>query len=190
MVTLGFIAEGATEKMILESPNFHAYLASLNINFIPNVIDANGNGNLLPHNLLPHTQLLKNNGATNIFILTDLDKDQCFTITKSRISAPKDHIITISAKSVESWFLADSDAMRSFLNDANFSYNNPENILDPFEEIRQIRLSKWGIGVSSKTTLAKQLISKHNFSISNAALHPNCESAKYFLNKVRELSDN
>jgi hypothetical protein len=51
MVKLGFIGEGAVEKRILESPPFREYLRLRNIDFVVDVEDANGNGNLLPHNI-------------------------------------------------------------------------------------------------------------------------------------------
>jgi len=58
MVKLGFIVEGATEKIILEQSDFFNYLSSLKIDFIGDVEDAEGNGNLLPHNIEKHTGTL------------------------------------------------------------------------------------------------------------------------------------
>ena len=46
MVKVGFICEGATEKIIVESVNFKNFLKENNLEFI-RAIDANGNGNLL-----------------------------------------------------------------------------------------------------------------------------------------------
>ena len=51
MVKIGFIVEGATEKIILESSDFFAYLKSLSVNFISDIIDAEGSGKLLPQNI-------------------------------------------------------------------------------------------------------------------------------------------
>ena len=52
---LGFIVEGATEKIILQHSDFFRYLDSLHVDYIPDVIDAEGNGNLLPHNINAYT---------------------------------------------------------------------------------------------------------------------------------------
>lgn len=89
MVKLSFIGEGAVEKRILESPPFRDYLRSSNIDFVVDVQDSKGNGNLLPHNIEAFKKILENKGATSIVILTDLDEDTCITSTKSRIGQPQ-----------------------------------------------------------------------------------------------------
>jgi hypothetical protein len=188
MVKLGFIAEGATEKIILESANFRSYLRSLSIDFIEEVRDAEGNGNLLPHNISQHTRILEDKGATSILILTDLDLDLCITKTKERIQPLANHIIVISVKEIEAWFLADTESMRSFLKNPAFVYDNPESNTNLFEEIRQIRLEYTRRGIGTKLMLANQLVKFHNFSIQNAAKHPNCSSAKYFLDTIQKFT--
>jgi hypothetical protein len=156
MVKLGFIVEGETEKIILEQSDFFNYLQSLNIAYIAEVIDAKGNGNLLPYNIIPHTKVLEDKGATQIFILTDLDDDQCITNTKQRISPLAHHVVTVSTKTIEAWFLADSVAMGAFLKEPSFNYDFPENLSDPLEEIRSLRIAKTGRGFgNSKPVLAK-----------------------------------
>jgi hypothetical protein len=190
MVKLGFIAEGATEKIILESSDFRGYLRSLSIDFIEEVIDAGGNGNLLPNNILPHTRILEEKGATKIFVLTDLDETLCITRTKERIKPLPNHIIIVSVKTIEAWFLADSESMRSVLNDSTFFVENPELISNPFEEIKKVRLEKTRKITNSKVILANLFIKHHGFSIQNAAKHPNCSSAKYFLETIRKIAAN
>ena len=188
MVKLGFIVEGATEKIILEHSDFFSYLTGLKLDFISEVIDAEGNGNLLPHNILPLTRTLEDKGATQIFILTDLDDDQCITNTKERISPLPHHIVTVSIKAIEAWFLADTVAMGNFLKDPGFTYEQPEAVINPFEEIKSIRLAKNNRGIGSKPILA-QLMIRSSFSVQRAALHPNCNSAKYFLEMIKRVSD-
>ncbi len=188
---LGFIAEGETEKIILEKSDLFQILKNNSIDFISNVIDAGGNGNLLPHNLSAFTNILKSNGATDIIILTDKDKDTCFTMTKDRITKKDpnfEHIIIISAPKIESWFLADSDAMKLYINDSNFNYEFPESVNDPFNEIKNLRMQKVGRGTGTKITLAKSLTNNYNFSIQRAAAHVNCNSAKYFLETILKHS--
>jgi hypothetical protein len=188
MVKLGFIVEGATEKIILQHSDFFSYLDSLGIKYIDNVIDAKGNGNLLPHNIEAFNLTLKADGATHIIILTDLDKDECITKTKARIGSLPDQIIIVSVKVVESWFLSDTSAIRNYLGDASFSYDQPESIENPFEEIKAFRKAIAGKGFTDKRVLANSMVRKYGFSIQNAAKHPNCTSAKYFLNKINELA--
>ena len=53
VVKIGFIVEGETESLILNSDNFKAILSELNIVSV-GVINAGGNKNLLPHNILIH----------------------------------------------------------------------------------------------------------------------------------------
>ena len=92
MVKLGFIGEGTTEKIILQSESFRQYLLSNEISFVENVIDATGNGNLLPKNIEGFVNRLKDDGATAIIILTDLDEDKCISLTKERIDPEGKHI--------------------------------------------------------------------------------------------------
>ncbi len=188
MVKLGFIGEGATEKIILESRQFQEYLLSLGLDFVKEVVDATGNGNLLPHNIEPYSQILKSKGATIIIILTDLDKDQCITLTKNRVAPLDNHVVTVSVKEIEAWFLADEEAMRTFLKDGDFKIEYPEAIVNPFEKIRTLRIAKIGRGIGTKVILANQMIDKNEFSILRAASHPNCVSARYFILKIIELS--
>lgn len=187
MVKLGFIVEGATEKIILEKSDFFNYLRSLKIDFINKVEDAEGNGNLLPQNIVEYSKILADKGATHIFVLTDLDKDQCITETKKRISASENHLVVISVKEIESWYLSHSAVMGGFLRDSSYYCDSPETIMEPFTEIKNLRLAKINRGVDDKVILAKLMV-KNNFSILKAAEHPNCNSAKYFLNKIKELS--
>jgi hypothetical protein len=186
VVKLGFIVEGATEKIILEKSDFFLYLDSLSIEYVPEVTNVGGNGNLLPRNIGAFTSTLESKGANKIFILTDLDKEQCITITKNRIAPSDQHIVTISVKQIEAWFLSDTNAMCNLLNDPAFVCDNPEEIDNPFEEIKSIRLSKIGKGVPTKIILANTMVHKNKFSIIKAAEHANCSSAKYFLNKISE----
>ncbi|PTQ87123.1 hypothetical protein [Agitococcus lubricus] len=48
MVKVGFIVEGDTEKLIVESPAFVAWLVANGITLVNPVVNAKGGGNLLP----------------------------------------------------------------------------------------------------------------------------------------------
>ena len=189
MVKLGFITEGAVEKMILESGDFKTLLSELNIDFIPEVINTEGNGNLLPFNIEKYTQVLLDKGATKIIILTDLDNEVCITLTKERIQPRENHIVIVSVKQIEAWFMADMQAMKSFLKSNVYNVTDPELYPVPFEEIKNIRKQLTGRGVNDKKIFAKLMISQNAFSIKRAAQHPNCNSAKYLIAKLRQLAE-
>ncbi len=189
MVKVGFIVEGATEKIILERSDFFTYLCSLKIDFEEEVIDAEGKNNLLPHKILQFTQRLTDKGVSKIFILTDKDDATCFTSIKNTILPLADQILIVSVKEIEAWFLSDTEAMRKFTTDSTFTCSNPELINEPFQEIRDLLKATTGklLGKRKKKVLA-DIMTTNNFSILKAAEHPNCNSAKYFLKKIKELS--
>lgn len=184
---LGFLVEGSTEKKILEGTDFFQFLKANKIECVRSVTDAEGGGNLLPHKREAHIDLLIRKGATKIIILTDLEDAPCITSVKDRITENKTNlIIVIALRKIESWFLADTDAMRAYLESPDFTCDDPESIRKPYEEIKKLRMEKRGMGTSSKLTLAKAIISDHNFSIERAAAHDKCGSARYFLKTVLE----
>jgi hypothetical protein len=183
MIKVGFICEGKTERAIVESTDFQQLLKRIHIDCIADVIDAGGNGNLLPKNISAFTQRLRAKGAERVIILTDLDNNACITITKERIGAPEDHIVIVAVKQIESWFLADSECM-SALCKTRIHFAEPEIPLNPFDEIKNLLLKHTGRGTSDKLLLTSYCL-KNNFSITKAAQHPNCNSAKYFIEKLR-----
>lgn len=183
MVKIGFICEGETEKIIVESENFQQFLLQNNFEFV-NAIDATGNGNLLPKNIQPFIKILKDDGAEIIFILTDLDIDKCITNTKERINAPDDITVIISVHQIEAWFLADSITLSSLFK-SNYIFNHPEKENYPREKLKEIFIDKTGRGIGeSKPGFAKRII-KQGFSLLNAAQHPDCNSATYFVEKIK-----
>ncbi|CAN5423623.1 hypothetical protein BH09BAC4_BH09BAC4_27540 [soil metagenome] len=186
MVKVGFICEGDTERKIIESVAFQQTLTSLGLICIKPIEDADGNGNLLPHNIEPIREKLFAAGANIIFVMTDLDKDANILVTKQRISELPNQIIIIAVKAVEAWFLADS-VLLSGLMSSDIHIDYPENEEQPFETIRQLFLSKTGRGVGTKHILATRFI-KYGFTIEKAAQHPNCPSAHYFLTKLQTLA--
>jgi hypothetical protein len=65
VVNIGFICEGYTELFILESDSFKSILNSLKLKSV-GVINVEGNGNLLPHNIKIHHKNLFEKGASLI----------------------------------------------------------------------------------------------------------------------------
>ena len=186
MVSVGFICEGDTERIIIESGSFKLLLASINLQFIK-AINATGNGNLLPKNIIEFTRILSEYGTEKIIILTDLDKDACIISTKRRVDSDSDYITVVAVKSIEAWFLADSITLSSILKE-KFTYEFPEEAPQPRDVLNQLFLKKTGRGIGpSKPVFAQKMIN-HGFSVENAAAHNNCRSATYFFNKLKSLA--
>lgn len=182
---IGFICEGKTERKIISSDAFIALLTELGLSIAGEAIDAKGNGNLLPEHLEAFVKSLTDAGAERIIVLTDLDEDKCITLTKQRINPQQEHIVIVAVKQIEAWFLADSICMSSIMK-ASFSFEEPEKV-NALEEIKNALLHHTGNGASDKVILAGKVL-RNGFSIVNAAKHPNCNSAKYFVQKLTELS--
>ena len=68
MVKIGFICEGVTEQILLQSDSFKQFLQSINLESVL-VIDAKGAGNLLPHNISGYVARLEKEEAEQILIL-------------------------------------------------------------------------------------------------------------------------
>jgi len=111
MVKLGFIVEGGTEKIIVESPAFNSWLNQQGLLLIKPVLDAKGGGNLLPKHIEPMVNLLHAAKAEYIIILTDLEHESNVEIVRQRITTNYTDLIFIAVKAIEAWFLADSQAM-------------------------------------------------------------------------------
>lgn len=189
MVKVGFIVEGDSDKIFFESENFRNYLQELSISFIPEVINANGNGNLLPKNISEYSKALISKGATHIFVVTDLDTDKCVTLTKERINPSVNHKCIVVKKDIEAWFLADTNTMRTFFENTDFICENPESIENPFNEIHNRRLEFQCRGISnSKIKLANTLVNI-GLSFQSMLKHHNVTSVKYFDSKLKELSN-
>ena len=185
MVRIGFICEGKTERKIIESGAFQSLLNSLSIECVFPVIDAKGSGNLLPENILDFKKELLSNDAEKIIIVTDLDVDTCITKTKKRIGVYENEFIVVAIQQVEAWFLADTETLSKLLS-RKFIFEFPENEKNPFETMRNIFLQTNNRGVGNKDILAQRML-KYGFSIENAANHPNCPSARYFIEKLKSV---
>ncbi len=189
MVTVGFIVEGDTEKILFSSTAFQNYLTSININYVPEIINAKGYNNLLPHRIEEFTTILIDKGATKIFIITDLDFDECVINTKKRIKASEIHQLIVCKKTIEAWFLADTKTIRKYLNSDKYICEALETIENPFEEIKIQRMSHINKGVSDKKILVKTLLNL-GLSFESITSNINCPSAKYFHNKLIQYSNN
>ena len=191
MVKVAFIVEGDVEKIIVEECFIkNKWLESKNIEALTPVINAGGGGNLCPHNMPIYVEQAQTSNPDKIIILTDLECDPCIAKTKDRLGDCANCITIISRKSFEAWFLAD-DALLSTMTDGDYShYSTPELTTNmPFDEFKALMAEHTGRGTGDKVRTAKK-VSKNNFSIENAGNHPNCPSAKYFVDKIDEIGRN
>lgn len=182
MVKVGFIVEGETEKVIIESNKFKEFLSNNNYELVTPVIDAKGGGNLLPNNIEPFIKRLKDSQAEMIAVLTDLEDEVSVNKVKERIRHSEIKVIFVAVKAIEAWFLADTKAMQKLLNNNDFVEEFPEYTEKmPQERIQElaIKYTNRGIG-SSKPMFARKML-KWGFSIENSANHPNCPSAKVMI---------
>jgi hypothetical protein len=186
VVKIGFIGEGKTEQILLESTSFQEWLRRHGIEQVGNVIDANGAGNLLVGRINPLRIELLSYQPDVIVILTDLDNDESVQITKERIGESINQVIIVAVKKIEAWFLADGQTLTHLTNNSVY-IEHPELIDNPFGEIQQLFLTKTGRGIGTKPMLARRML-KYGFTIENAAQHPNCPSAHYFLTKLQTLA--
>lgn len=186
VVKLGFIVEGASEKAILKSSMFRSLMERLGLAYVENIIDAKGGGKLLPQHLEDQIRALKADGATQILILTDQEDAPCMTAVKERINPGGTHIVVIAVKAIEAWLLADSKAVSTYFGQ-KFNCENPESYDKPFQHLKEEKLKLTNRGVSDKGQLCSRILAS-GFSLESAATHPNCPSAKYFLDKLTALS--
>ena len=132
--------------------------------------------------------LLQSKGVEKVFILTDLDEDACITLTKQRITGGDNKVVIGAVRKVESWFLADSETLTLLLKQ-NFHFDNPQDEPVPFDTLKRIFIEKQARGIGVKDIFSARML-KYGFSVQNAAKHPNCPSARYFMNKLQEIGIN
>ena len=189
MVKVGFIVEGSTEKIVIESQLFRTWALQQGIEIISPVIDAKGGGNLLPQNIEPMIRQLRLGDPDHIFIVTDLEYDPNPEIVRARIGHEHTDLIFIAVKAMEAWFLADTDAMRKWLGVIDLFEHSPEETVGmPWDRLKELsaELGKRGPG-GTKPGFAKKMVKHYGFSVPNAALHPNCQSVKIFHDTLSQL---
>lgn len=189
MVKISFLVEGDTEKKIISSDKFQEFCFRNNIEIIGQPLPSKGYRGKDVFKDYEKTQafinVLKDQGSEYIFIIRDLEDLDC--LVKAREEIKSDEAVKIIVvKTIESWFIADSDTMTSYLGE-DFYHDAPENIDNPFHFLKSKSLEIKQRGISDKLIFTSIML-KNGFSIENAAKHPNCQSAKYFINKLQSLS--
>lgn len=192
MVKVAFIVEGDVEKIIVEACFIGSgWLKSKNIEALTPVINAGGGGNLCPQNMPIYAEQAQALKPDKIIILTDLECDPCIEKTKERLGDCPNCMTIISRKSFEAWFLADDALLSTMTDDGSCThYNNPEHTTKmPYDDFKALIVEHTGRGTGDKVRTAKKVVKSH-FNIENAGSHPNCPSAKYFLDKIEYLGSN
>lgn len=195
MVTVGFVVEGASDERLVNSDSFKNLLESNYGLEIVKVISADGNSNMCSRLIGTYIDLLKKQANPDrIIVLADLDPEKCAPcITKRKEIIGNQHIdlVVIARKAMESWFLADTIAMQLWTKDQDFYEEYPEKTAQmPWDRLKEIALEKTGRGAGKcKINFARKFIKNHQFDIRRAAEHPNCPSAKYFVEKLNSLTN-
>jgi hypothetical protein len=188
---IGFIAEGDSEVIFLNSSAFQSTLQSLGFRCV-GVYNLNGRDNFWGQNqnLISFIQILIDSGAEDIIFLLDFEFDNCYSQIKERIGQHfhKQHIV-IAKRAIEAWFLSDSITLSSIFNN-QFNLKNPENTKRlPLDILREEHFNNCGYGLGkSKPRCATKIINA-GFTIEGACQNSNCQSAAYFLKKLKDLSE-
>ena len=188
MVRVGFIVEGGCERIVLNSSGFSNFLSSNHLQLIGEVIDMNGKGNLSASSKRMQSQvkLLRNEGAEWIIVLRDMDNAVSFGSVKSEVFQAPEIIVCLAVQELEAWFIADYVTLSVFIGNSSH-HREPETILKPAVFINEHRRLHTGRGIKDKKGFATAMVN-NGFTIERAAEHPNCPSARYFLDKLQTLA--
>ena len=188
MVKVGFLVEGGCERIVLKSVAFQRYLTNNQIEPVGDIIDMNGKGNLTvsSRRMQSQVQALRDQGAEWIVVLRDMDNATSFATVKAEVYEAVDVATCIAVQELEAWFVADSGTL-SVLFNALFHYDGPELIAKPATFLDDQRMQHTGRGIRDKKGFATAMVN-NGFTIERAAKHPNCPSARYFLNKLQTLA--
>lgn len=190
MVKVGFIVEGDSEKVLIESAGFRKWASDQGLEICSPVINAKGGGNLLPHHIKPMLAQIERSQPDHIVILTDLEDAKDVGAVKARITTEHTDLIFIAVKALEAWFLADTDAMRRWLNEPEFFELTPEQTLGmPWDRLKEVAKAYGPRGPgSNKVIFAKKMCGAAlRYELERAAAHPACLSAKVFRDGLLEL---
>lgn len=182
MVKVGFIVEGDSEKIMIESPAFRQWAQAQGLEICSPVINAKGGGNLLPQHMGPMLAQLARSEPRHIVVLTDLEDAPDVAAVRRRVTEEHTSLIFVAVKALEAWFLADTEAMRRWLGSADFHEPAPEATSGmPWDRLKDVARehSSRGPGVN-KVIFAKRFCGTHGFQMAGAAAHEACPSAKAF----------
>ena len=194
MVTVGFVVEGDSDKYLVESELFQTWLREeCNLEMVDRVVNAKGQGEMRGRNIEDKVRLLRQEtNPDKVVVLADLDPDErvpCAQVRKEIIGSRDIDLVVIAKKAMESWFLADTEAMRRWLDDDTFCEADPETLTGmPWDRLREIG-RKRGRGPGTKVRFSRKFVRNHGFDVRRAAQHANCPSANYFVERLCALGN-
>jgi hypothetical protein len=189
MVKVGFLVEGDTEKKIISSDKFREFCFQNSIEIVGGALPPKGYRGkdrfVNAETVSGFIEILKDQGAEHIIVIRDLEDLDC--IVKAREEIKSDEVVKIIVvKAIESWFVADSNTLTAYF-EQDFHHDSPESIDNPFDYLKNKNKEIRNRGINDKLIFAGNML-RLGFSIENAANHPNCPSARYFINKLQSLS--
>jgi hypothetical protein len=191
MIRVGFIVEGDSEVYLVCSAAFQETLQRYGLELCKPVINARGGGNICERNIVSYIDACQQEAKPDrIIVLTDLECEPCFTMAKTRINRDSVDAIVVARKALESWFLADEQALCQYFQHDDIRCALPEETPGkPWdylkERTKELGLSR-GPGATRKI-FARNFVQQGGFSLERAAQHPHCPSARYFLNALEFL---
>ena len=187
MVKVAFIVEGKVEQIFIDELDANGWLEKYNIEKVGSTIDAKGGGNLCPHNMqIIVDDVIKDSNPDKIVVLTDLECDPCVEKTKERLGNCDICNIILAKKAIEAWFLAEDNIVEQYTNGEIKHFEFPENTENmPYDTFKEMLMAHTRRG-TSKVKLVRSIF-KNGFDIEKSATHPHCQSAKYFVDKIKAL---
>ena len=193
VLRIGFVVEGQSDKVVVESETFGRWLEDQDMELVGPVVVAGGHGAMQRRTKggMGLAQLLRKQAGNldRIVVLADLDPSEavpCITCRKKRIDTEAVDLVVVARKAIESWFLADTLAMRSWTGDESYYEKRPEETPDmPWDRMKEVGHTRRG---RSKVLFARLLTGQHGFDVVRAAEHPECPTARYFIERVSTLT--
>ncbi|MBL7648587.1 MAG: hypothetical protein JNK74_20620 [Candidatus Hydrogenedentes bacterium] len=179
---------------MVESSCFRNWMhGDLGLEVADPVLNVSSIDNLRSHRLsLQFPAFVKEARPDKVVILADLDPSAvvpCITGRKQLIFADGVDLVLIARTSVESWFLGDTEAMRSYMGNNEFFEAMPEVYANAWERLKSVLVEHTGRGPgASKPKFAEKFIQRHGFDLTRAAAHPACPSAAYAIARLKSLA--
>ena len=193
MVTVGFVVEGDSDKYLVENELFRKWLREdCNLEVIGRAVNAAGN--MRSHYIEDQVRLLRQEkNPDKVVVLADLDPDRrapCVQERKKIIGSRGIDLLVIVRKAIESWFLADTEAMRRWLGDDTFYEAAPETLAGmPWDRLKELRDRRGRGPGRERLVFTRKFIRDHRFDVRRAARHDQCPSARYFVKRLCALGN-
>lgn len=193
MVSVGFVVEGKTEEKIFSSRQFALWAREECRIEVAYVVSLRGNANMVAGRLDTFVEGLRVEVEPDkLVVVADLDPSPevpCIAGRKALIGSHSIDLIIVATPSIESWFLADTIAMRKWSGDDTFFEKFPEQLVPaPWERLKGLRTEQDRGPGSSKPIFARKFIQQYGFSLTRAATHPACPSAAYAVARLKSLA--